>query len=117
MQNKIKITSFSDGLLVKISGELDSYKTLAYKTKITQMMETYEPHLLLFDFSELTFLDSAGIGLVLGRYNEIKRRGGVVGLVGVNPYASRIIRLSGLSSVIKTYRSVAHFKKEAGITL
>lgn len=117
MDNKIKITTFEDGVVIKIYGELDSYKTLAYKTKIIQAVETYSPHLMLFDLKDLSFLDSAGIGLILGRYNEIKRIGGVVGLVGLNPYAAKIVRISGLGSIIKTYKSVAQFKKEAEVLL
>ena len=73
MENKIKISSFDDGLVIKISGELDSYKTMIYKDKICLSIATKKPHLLLFDLKELTFLDSAGIGLILGRYNEIKK--------------------------------------------
>ena len=67
MENKIKISSFDDGLVIKISGELDSYKTMIYKDKICLSIATKKPHLLLFDLKELTFLDSAGIGLILGR--------------------------------------------------
>ena len=112
MENKIKITKFDNGLLIKISGDLDSYKTLSYKTKILQMMEKSAPRFLLFDLKDLTFLDSAGIGLILGRYNDIKRVGGAVGLVGLSSYAEKIVKISGLSSVIKVYKSMSQFKKE-----
>lgn len=115
MENKIKLTRFDNGLLIKIYGDLDSYKTLSYKTKIMQAMEKITPHFLLFDLKDLTFLDSAGIGLILGRYNDIKRIGGAVGLVGLSPYAEKIVRISGLSSVIKIYKSMTQFKKEVKI--
>jgi len=115
LENKIKISKFDDGLVIKISGDLDSYKTLSYKTKILQAMEKNDPLFLLFDLKDLTFLDSAGIGLILGRYNDIKRVGGQVGLVGLSSYAAKIVKISGLSSVIKTYKSVAQFKKEVRV--
>ena len=113
MENKIKISSFDDGLVIKISGELDSYKTMIYKDKICLSIATKKPHLLLFDLKELTFLDSAGIGLILGRYNEIKKINGLVGLIGLNTYSRRIVNLTGLTTIIKEYKSVASFKKEA----
>ena len=72
---------------------------------------------LLFDLKELTFLDSAGIGLILGRYNEIKKINGLVGLIGLNTYSRRIVNLTGLTTIIKEYKSVASFKKEAQIKL
>ena len=115
MENKIKISSFDDGLVIKISGELDSYKTMIYKDKICLSIATKKPH--LFDLKELTFLDSAGIGLILGRYNEIKKINGLVGLIGLNTYSRRIVNLTGLTTIIKEYKSVASFKKEAQIKL
>lgn len=117
MENKIKLQAFDDGLVVKISGELDSYKTMVYRDKIALAIKTRRPHLLLFDLKELTFLDSAGIGLILGRYNEMKKVGGLVGLVGLNTYSRRLVALTGLSTIIKEYRSIASFKKEAQIKL
>ena len=112
MENKIRISTFDNGLIIKISGELDSYKTLAYKTKIRKEMERYQPLYLIFDFKNLQFLDSAGIGLVLGRYNEVKNYGGEVGVIGLSSYAEKIVKISGLSSVIGIYKSLAQFKKE-----
>ena len=41
MENKIRISTFDNGLIIKISGELDSYKTLAYKTKIRKDINHY----------------------------------------------------------------------------
>ena len=73
MESKIKITSFEDGIIIKISGELDSSKTMLYKEKIHQIMRTLGPRYMIWDLKDLTFLDSAGIGLILGRYNEIEK--------------------------------------------
>ena len=115
MENKIRISTFDNGPIIKISGELDSYKTLAYKTKIRKEMERSQPLYLIFDFKNLQFLDSAGIGLVLGRYNEVKNYGGEVGLIGLSSYAEKIVRISGLSSVIGIYKSLAQFKKEVEV--
>lgn len=117
VENKIKITSFEDGLVIKISGELDSYKTMIYRDKINLSISTKKPHLLLFDLKDLTFLDSAGIGLIIGRYNDMKKVGGLVGLVGLNTYSRRLVTLTGLSTIIKEYRSIGAFKKEAQVRL
>ena len=88
---------------------------MIYKDKICLSIATKKPHLLLFDLKELTFLDSAGIGLILGRYNE--KINGLVGLIGLNTYSRRIVNLTGLTTIIKEYKSVASFKKEAQIKL
>ncbi len=116
MESKIKITSFDDGIVVKISGELDSSKTSLYKEKIHQSMRTLGPRYMIWDLKDLTFLDSSGIGLILGRYNEIEKIRGVMGLVGLNNYSRKIISISGLFQIIKEYSSVKEFMKEEKIS-
>ena len=115
MESKIKITSFEDGIIIKISGELDSSKTMLYKEKIHQIMRTLGPRYMIWDLKDLTFWDSAGIGLILGRYNEIEKIRGVMGLVGLNPYSRKIITISGLFQIMKEYSSIKAFMKEEKI--
>lgn len=116
MESKIKITSFEDGIVVKISGELDSSKTYIYKEKIHQSMRMLGPRYIVWDFKDLTFLDSSGIGLILGRYNEIEKIRGSMGLVGLNSYSRKIISISGLFQIIKEYSSLKAFMKEEKIS-
>ena len=117
MESKIKITSFEDGIVIKISGELDSSKTFLYKERIHQFMREYGPRYIIWDFKDLTFIDSAGIGLILGRYNEIERVKGLMGLIGLNTYSRKVIQISGLFSIMKEYSSVKSFMKEERISI
>lgn len=117
MESKIKITTFEEGLVIKIFGELDSSKTFLYKEKIHQYMREYGPRYIIWDFKDLTFIDSAGIGLILGRFNEIERVKGIMGLVGLNSYSRKVIQISGLFSIMKEYSSLKSFIKEERITL
>lgn len=117
MDNKIKITSFEEGMVVKISGDLDSSKCFLYKEKIHEYMRTYGPRHLIWDFKDLTFIDSAGIGLILGRYNEIERVKGTMGLIGLNAYSRKVISISGLFSLMKEYSSLKSFLKEEKISI
>lgn len=117
MESKIKITSFEDGIVIKISGELDSSKTFLYKERIHQFMREYGPKYIIWDFKDLTFIDSAGIGLILGRYNEIERVKGLMGLIGLNTYSRKVIQISGLFSIMKEYSSVKSFMKEERISI
>lgn len=117
MENKIRISPFEDGLLIKFSGELDSSKTLLYRNRIQKEMLKVSPRFLLFDLKDITFLDSAGIGLILGRFNEIEKVHGGCGFLNLSNYARRIIRISGLFSIMKEYQSLGAFKKEMGVNL
>lgn len=117
MESKIKITTFDEGLVIKISGDLDSSKTFLYREKIHQYMREYGPRYMIWDFKDLTFIDSAGVGLILGRFNEIERIKGVMGLIGLNSYSRKVIQISGLFGIMKEYSSVKAFLKEEKITL
>ena len=75
------------------------------------------PSYLVWDFSCLTFLDSSGVGLILGRYNEIERINGKMGLVGLNSYSRKILGISGLFSLMREYRSIKEFISEERIYL
>ncbi len=117
MESKIKFTTFDQGLIIKISGELDSMKTMLYREKIHREMVRIGPRMLLFDFKDLQFIDSSGIGLILGRFNEVDKIGGLVGITGLNNYSRKIFQITGILQIIGEYQSAAQFKKEARINL
>lgn len=117
MEDKIKISPFEDGLLIKFYGDVDSDKTQLYRFKIRDEMIKYGPRMLVFDFKDVTFLDSAGIGLILGRYNEISKIRGTIGLINLNNYIKKIVRISGLFQIMDEYKSLNDFKKKVGIGL
>ena len=56
---------------------------------------------LVFNFERLTFLDSSGIGLIIGRYQQLKVIGGDVTICNLNDKIERIIRISGLMKICK----------------
>lgn len=66
-------------------------------------------------FFEFKFLDSSGIGLILGRYNEIRRKSGFCGVMGLTTYTRKLIEMTGLFSIMEEYRSVVAFKKKVRI--
>ncbi len=115
MESKIRITPFEDGLVVAISGDLDSLRVMSYRSLIVAEMEHYDAKAILWDFTHLTFLDSSGIGLMLGRYNEIHRKGGICGITGLTTYTRKIIQMTGIFSIMEEYRNLLAFKKKVRI--
>ena len=117
MKDKIKITSFEDWIIVAISGDLDSLRVMAYRSLIVEEIEKNNAKYIMWDFSNLSFLDSSGIGLILGRYNEIRRLGGACGIMGLTGATRKIIQMTGLFGIIEEYRSLAAFKKKVRINI
>ena len=58
------------------------------------------PRKVIFDFSDVTFMDSAGIGMVLGRYKMMKMLGGNLEMINVEPKLKKIFEMSGITKII-----------------
>ena len=70
-----------------------------FKDKLIDIIEKYSVKNIVFNFNELEFMDSTGIGMIIGRYNQIKKKGGKIILCSLNKQISRIVMLSGLSRI------------------
>jgi len=95
-------------LLVKVTGELDHHMAEKIKTAVDDKMRSTNAVNIIFDFSELIFMDSSGIGMIMGRYKIARTLGGRVVLFGVNAVVMRIMEMSGVDKIIKL---VPNFEK------
>ena len=60
----------------------------------------YMPRKTIFDFGRVSFMDSAGIGMIIGRYKMMKLIGGEMEIVNISPNVKRILEMSGISKII-----------------
>lgn len=56
---------------------------------------------LILDFTDVSFMDSSGVGMIIGRYKTMRARGGSVGAIGLHPPVDRLFRLAGLHRIIQ----------------
>ncbi len=104
MQIKCKVQKRT--LIVSLTGELDHHSAAQIRKVIEQAVcENHTQH-LIFDFSALSFMDSSGIGMVIGRYKLVKGLGGCVMLVCSDSRIKKLITLSGLSRLIPIYATI-----------
>ena len=90
-----------DKLLVfKITDEIDDYSVQKIRRKADYEIERYMPKRVIFDFNSVTFMDSAGIGLVIGRYKFAKIIGSTVELANLTSSIKRIFEMSGILRLI-----------------
>ena len=87
-------------MVVGLPEELDHHSSQEVKRGIEEEMERHYIRRLIFDFSRTRFMDSSGIGVLLGRYKEMKNRGGDLILCGVDEQIGRILRISGIPGMI-----------------
>lgn len=93
-------------LIIYLKEELDHHQALLLRERADRIIERENVKYLIFDFSGVSFMDSSGIGMIMGRYKKVIFIGGKVAVTSVNPSVDRILRLSGLYGIMERYDSV-----------
>lgn len=86
-------------LIAYISGELDHHTAKSIRADIDAGIESKSPEKLFLDFSEVTFMDSSGIGLVMGRYKIMQSIGGQVVIQNPPNNIKRVMQIAGLGKI------------------
>jgi len=94
-------------LYIPLAGEIDHHRAEAIRTAIDAAFEGNDGRHMLFDFAQVTFMDSSGIGVIIGRYKNAAKRGGKVAIAAMNADIARIFHISGLAKIIDSYPTVA----------
>lgn len=92
-------------LVVVLEGELDHHTCVEIRQTVDREYQKKRARNLLFDFARVDFMDSSGIGMLMGRYRSVMICGGEVGLYNVSPEAQKILAMSGIYKLMKTYES------------
>lgn len=93
-----------DDILVAIlSGELDHHNSGAIRESIDRTFDTFQARHLILSFREVTFMDSSGVGLVMGRYNKTAKKQGRLSIVGCSDYIDRIFDMAAVYTIAKRY--------------
>lgn len=87
-------------LTLKIMEEIDEHTTEKLRRKIDNEITRFLPRKVIFDFENVTFMDSAGIGMLLGRYKIVKMLGGQLELMNVNKQVEKVFEISGILKII-----------------
>lgn len=92
-----------DTMIVRLSGELDQHYAVGLRTAIDTQVTHRGIHKIVFDFSKVGFMDSSGIGVIMGRYRLMQSVGGKVCAFGISPRVDKLIEMSGIKRIINIY--------------
>ena len=90
-----------DSVIVRLTGELDHFCAQSVRRDLDSLIADHSVRWLILDFSQLQFMDSSGIGVLLGRYRQLRDRGGFMGVIHMNSHIRRIFHMSGMDRVIR----------------
>lgn len=92
----VRIETEESTVRAYLDGELDHHCAPSVRSEIDIAVNDVRPEELVLDFGEVTFMDSSGIGLVMGRYQLMKNMGGRVSLQNTPMHIKKVMRLAGL---------------------
>lgn len=88
-------------LTVYLGGELDHHTAKEMRETIDNAVELNMPTLLILDFKNISFMDSSGIGLVMGRYRNLIKSGTEMHITGAPPQIFKMFKLAGIERLAK----------------
>lgn len=94
-----------DLTIVKISGEIDVFTSPRLREMLLEIIDDGAAHLVV-DLSEVTFLDSTGLGVLVGIYHRLRARDGSMSFMGVNDRVRRVFHVTQLTKIFVLHRSL-----------
>nr|MBP3681268.1 anti-sigma factor antagonist [Clostridia bacterium] len=87
-------------LILKITEEIDHHVAEKIRRMADNEITRYMPRKVVFDFNKVSFMDSSGIGMIIGRYKTATMLGGIVEMKNVNPSVQKVLEMSGVLKII-----------------
>lgn len=96
----VKSRKSGDQLTVYLSGEIDHCTAEKLRGEIETLLGDARIQRLVLNFGSVSFMDSSGVGMIIGRYKTMKERGGSVSACGFTPPVEKLFRMAGLHRII-----------------
>lgn len=102
---QIRTSRVGHNLIFKLKGELDDHSAADFRSIFAMEWEKDDVRNLIIDFKEVTFMDSSGVGAIIGRYKQVDQKGGRVAICSPSKTVAKLIEMSGLLRIISIYPS------------
>ncbi|MDF2961584.1 MAG: spoIIAA [Paenibacillus sp.] len=96
----IELKQQRKALIVRLKGELDHHTADMVRARMEEALEKGDTNHIILSLKELSFMDSSGLGVILGRYKQIVAKGGKMVVCDVNPSVYRLFEMSGLFKIL-----------------
>lgn len=92
----LKVYMAEESVTAYLTGEIDHHSAKGMREEIDETVQRASPDELILDFKDVTFMDSSGIGLVMGRYALMQEFGGTLKVVNLSSHIKKVMKLAGL---------------------
>ncbi|MBS4176453.1 anti-sigma F factor antagonist [Lederbergia citrea] len=115
MSLSIDLEVMQDVLCIRLSGELDHHAAEELRRRVTESIEKDQILHIVLNLEKLTFMDSSGLGVILGRYKQIKLKHGEMVICAITPPVKRLFELSGLFKIMRLETSEQFALERLGV--
>ena len=105
-QERVHYELYQNCLVIYMTDDLDHHTVKQLREYSDRLIEAGNMKHIIFDFTNVGFMDSSGIGLIMGRYKKVMFLGGRAAVTNVGEVVNRIFTLSGLYQIIEKYDTV-----------
>ena len=102
---QMKAYSAQDKLIVSLDGEIDHHSAPEIREGLDKMIAVNRPKIMVLELSGIDFMDSSGLGLVLGRYRRLNEMGSQMVIKNPGARTEKILAMAGVDKLIKIIRS------------
>lgn len=92
----VSIDVTGEVLTAHLEGELDHHTAKPIREQIDEQIDLSHPTMVILDFRDLSFMDSSGIGLVMGRYKKVSEIGATLHVSNTSQQIYKVMRLAGM---------------------
>ena len=104
----VRLEYASGTLIAKIDGEIDHHTSNRLREILDRELMEKSIKNLILDFDEVSFMDSSGIGVIVGRYKKINALGGKMMIIRTSEQVDKILELSGIKKLLSGKREVTN---------
>lgn len=98
---KVDIKTGDGTAVAVLAGEIDHHNAKDIRSQLDRYIISVQPSELAIDFRNVSFMDSSGIGLIIGRYKLMRECGGTLVVCNPQPYIKRVFKLSGIERLVR----------------
>jgi len=111
----IQLEAKNGVLLIRLNGELDHHTAEELRTQAENAIQKHQIKHIVLNLEELHFMDSSGLGVILGRYKQIQKNKGEMVICAISPAVKRLFEMSGLFKIMKVERSEKNALQRLGV--
>lgn len=103
MNLQVELVQHRNVLVTRLRGELDHHTSELVRIQMDDVIQRGQINHVVLSLKDLSFMDSSGLGVILGRYKQIKGKGGRMVVCDLNPAVRRLFELSGMFKIVSVY--------------